>query len=298
MTKKQVGLVIFACICITTFFSIPAQALDIKSGDIITAEDSPLYYVGFDGKIHSFPNAAVYHSWFVDFEDVAHVEKSVLAQYQIGWPICVRPGTWLITFAGADRIYAAEPGCGLRPLRGEVEAFILFGKYWNKRVVELDTVHKSFYRIRGFENSKSSLDTDGDGVSDYEEEIYWATDVEKKDTDGDGVSDRDEIFAGYSPLGSERISALGKGVYVFPFGSIAAGLSNSAYYYKSTSGNVYTMNKNTYTGGNLYNGFSSQFLIHPAFEMSFSERQKAPISVSEKRLFFPTVKQAGKILLQ
>ena len=45
-----------------------------------------------------------------------------------------------------------------------------------------------------------SVDTDGDGLSDYDEVNKYHTDPSKADTDGDGYNDGDEIKNGYSPL--------------------------------------------------------------------------------------------------
>ena len=38
------------------------------------------------------------------------------------------------------------------------------------------------------------MDTDGDGLSDGEERMYWGTDHQNLDTDGDGLSDGEEVL--------------------------------------------------------------------------------------------------------
>lgn len=48
-------------------------------------------------------------------------------------------------------------------------------------------------------------DTDGDGLSDYEEVKIYHTDPLKADTDGDGYKDGDEVKNGYNPLGSGKL---------------------------------------------------------------------------------------------
>lgn len=45
-----------------------------------------------------------------------------------------------------------------------------------------------------------SVDTDGDGLSDYEEIFVYGTSPYLEDTDGDGISDKDEISRGTDPL--------------------------------------------------------------------------------------------------
>lgn len=45
-----------------------------------------------------------------------------------------------------------------------------------------------------------NADTDGDGLSDYEEQSLYNTSAYLTDTDGDGISDRDEVNQGTDPL--------------------------------------------------------------------------------------------------
>jgi len=47
------------------------------------------------------------------------------------------------------------------------------------------------------------LDSDKDGLSDYEEMNVYYTDYQNKDTDGDGFEDKAELDAGYSPRHAE-----------------------------------------------------------------------------------------------
>ena len=49
------------------------------------------------------------------------------------------------------------------------------------------------------------LDTDGDGLTDVEEESY-GTDMNNPDTDGDGYKDGEEVANGYDPLGPGKLT--------------------------------------------------------------------------------------------
>lgn len=51
-------------------------------------------------------------------------------------------------------------------------------------------------------------DTDGDGLSDYEEKYIYGTDPKDPDTDGDGMNDGDEVKRGRNPLGSGTLKDL------------------------------------------------------------------------------------------
>lgn len=55
---------------------------------------------------------------------------------------------------------------------------------------------------RNGSNLKTSLDTDGDGISDFDEEYLYNTDPKSPDTDRDGVTDGVEITKGFDPLDS------------------------------------------------------------------------------------------------
>ena len=108
------------------------------------------------------------------------------------------------------RVYAVEPGCKLKPIRSEAEAFILYGDRWTQRILEIAPAFEGFYTIEERTTYARSLDRDQDGidaeteesygtsdlngdsdkdrVSDYEEIHFWFTDPTRKDTDGDGAS--------------------------------------------------------------------------------------------------------------
>ena len=60
----------------------------------------------------------------------------------------------------------------------------------------------------GFSNEDSKLmdvDSDGDGLNDYEEINVYTTHPNNPDTDGDGFSDRQEVKGGYNPLGTGKL---------------------------------------------------------------------------------------------
>jgi S1-C subfamily serine protease len=49
------------------------------------------------------------------------------------------------------------------------------------------------------------IDSDGDGISDYEEKNVWHTNPNNMDTDGDGYYDKYEIETGYDPKGPGKL---------------------------------------------------------------------------------------------
>ncbi len=70
-------------------------------------------------------------------------------------------------------------------------------------------VRRPFLPPEGYESTEitayenildQTIDTDGDGLSDYDEIYLYGTSPYLADTDGDGISDYDEIMAGTDPL--------------------------------------------------------------------------------------------------
>ncbi|HEY0964648.1 MAG TPA: Ig-like domain-containing protein [Candidatus Paceibacterota bacterium] len=59
----------------------------------------------------------------------------------------------------------------------------------------------TFEQLRKSANSEgTSLDTDNDGISDFDEKNLYGTNVEEADTDQDGIIDGVEIMRGFDPL--------------------------------------------------------------------------------------------------
>jgi hypothetical protein len=224
------------------------QNTQLDAGTYVRTSKSGIHYVGNDGKLHPFPNVATFHSWEPDFSDVLTISAQVMQEYQIGSPVCAKPGSWLIAFSGVNKLYAVEPGCDLRPLRSNSEALVLYGPRWRTRVLQLPFSDSHNYTVRSMSSanssdgivdqdhdgvrleveknngsSDSSADTDKDGLSDFEEIYYWLTHPGKKDTDGDSFSDGDEVQSGYSPNGPGGTSSIPENTYMYPIGTDDAG---------------------------------------------------------------------------
>lgn len=272
----------------------------IPEGSLLKGQTDTVYYFGFDGKIHPFPSPSVYHSWYKDFQGIIHVSAAKLTEYQVGEPVCIRPGTWLVRFSSGPTTYAVEPGCALRPLLSETEAFILYGPNWAKRVITLNILHSGFYTMRSYSvadptkdivdkdkdglekeaekkygSSDGKIDSDNDGMSDREEALYWFSDPAKKDTDADGFSDGQEIKNGYSPVGVGPITAIPAGTYIHPPGSLV--YRNKEYFYRHTNGNTYPVSKSTKDKKFTSNKFDPLFIIYPTFPMTLPSVAKGKI---------------------
>ncbi len=59
---------------------------------------------------------------------------------------------------------------------------------------------------REYGTNVMSVDTDGDGLTDYQEIMIYLSDPLLKDTDGDGYNDGEEVENGYNPLGAGKLN--------------------------------------------------------------------------------------------
>jgi hypothetical protein len=61
--------------------------------------------------------------------------------------------------------------------------------------------------MKNFGATLESMDNDGDGVTNHDEEMVWRTNPFSADTDGDGYVDNTEIVNGYNPNGSGKLDS-------------------------------------------------------------------------------------------
>lgn len=84
------------------------------------------------------------------------------------------------------------------------------GKIGQKNKQPLGLYEKTSASLLSSNMAKQTvLDTDGDGLRDWEE-ILWKTNPNNPDTDGDGYTDKEEISQGYDPLDPESNPETGK----------------------------------------------------------------------------------------
>jgi len=293
----------------------------LKEGTLIKGQGDTIYYYGFDGKLHAFLHNAIYHSWFKDFLNVTVVSQPKIREYQIGSPMCMRPGTWLLRFSNSSRVYAVEPGCTLRPIRSEAEAYILYGKDWGKKIMVMDPFYEIFYRAKSltayqpyddrdrdgidfrqeqmYGSSDMKVDSDIDGVSDYEEIVYWFSDPTMTDTDGDGVSDGKEILKNQSPVGFGDLKKVPAGTYEYPLGSVVYDPEAKSYVYRDTNGlfYTYTINKKIKSTEDKRIAFTENFILRPTLLVPF-EKSKSSRSSEPAFLQYPVSQNAGGYVAQ
>lgn len=273
---------------VTVTYDEPGRS--IAEGSLVKGTGPSIYYYGYDGYLHPYVDADTYNSWYRSFDGITQISDTLLRQQRFGAPLCMRQGTWLLKFRNFPKVYAIERGCVLRPIRSEVEAFVLYGADWGKRVREYDDVYRSLYYIKNFQleenfditdedkdglsedeeddwgSSDEKEDTDGDGISDYEEIRFWLTDPALRDSDGDGVTDGAEIQQKRNPLGGGALSRIPSNTYFHPNGSLIRS-NTGLLYYMDYTGRIKKVTANTLSSVFTSNHFRTEFIIQTPVPM-------------------------------
>jgi hypothetical protein len=115
--------------------------------DLLTQEDTTVYYCGRDGRRHPFLNANVYRSWFADFKNVVVMERARLLAIPFGEPVTYRPGARMIKRPEASEVYAVARGGLLRWVVSEIVAERLYGRNWRLMIDDMAAAFWSDYVI-------------------------------------------------------------------------------------------------------------------------------------------------------
>jgi hypothetical protein len=125
----------------------PVRA-QVAGGSLVkTNGNSAVYWFGTDGKRHAFPSAAVFYTWFADFNSVRTVTATELAAMPLGANVRYRAGTRLIKLTTDPKVYAVEPDGALRWVASENAAQRLYGNGWGKRIDDVPDTFFMDYRV-------------------------------------------------------------------------------------------------------------------------------------------------------
>ncbi len=130
-------------------------------GNPDTQYDTTVYYIGADGRRHSFPNPKVYFSWFPDFSRVRVVAARELADIPLGANLTYRPGTRLVKFATDPRVYAVDSDRRLRWVKVESVAQALYGNFWMRQVDDISDAFYMDYRFGPDVNQSGDYSVNG-----------------------------------------------------------------------------------------------------------------------------------------
>lgn len=284
----------------------------IEDRAVLQGQGSAVYYLGLRGRIHPFFNSQVYFSWFDDFDAVVPVSNAKLSQYPISTAVCMRAGTWLVKFSGLPQVYIPEPGCRLRPIYSEVEAYVLFGPQWAQRIATLPVYTRAAYRVvdqrlsdmqdsdedrdrdgvserveAEYRTSDRDADSDDDGISDYEEIYFWFTDPVNPDTDGDSFLDGREILVGFSPLGNTRLARVPNATYRYAWGSVVRSPKTNKLYIVDQKGYYRYLGTRTNDARFTTNRLSARYIIDPPYDMEIAPVSQSAYPRSVEEIMYP-----------
>jgi len=154
---------------------------------------------------------------YADFEQTASLDESVvtLAQARLtsdetqlqalftAYAAAQQTGDEQLILKAEEEIFEYQQSIVAAALMDENDRFIAdeLDMILDRSLSELRTKVDTFEKLRSDRTeSDSASDTDGDGISDIDEEVLYGTDPESADTDGDGFTDGAEIVGGYDPL--------------------------------------------------------------------------------------------------
>ncbi len=145
--KRNLFLAFILLVFLFPKLSQAKQFIDLQAGDLIKIPNNPaVYYYGYDGKRHVFPNEVTYFSWYKDFSRVKIISPDQLKTIPFGKNIVIRPGTFLVKFDNNPKIYAVEPMGVLRHITSPELAQKLYGPGWGHRIAFLPEYLFADYR--------------------------------------------------------------------------------------------------------------------------------------------------------
>jgi len=116
----------------------PENPAGLVGGDLFKSPlSTTVYYFGFDGKRHIFPNEKTYKSWYPDWSNVKNITVAEIQAMVLGDNVTVRPGTVLVKIQTDPKVYAVEPNGLLRWVPTETRIKTLYGDAWATRIIDV-----------------------------------------------------------------------------------------------------------------------------------------------------------------
>ncbi len=117
----------------------------ISEGSILKSPLHPGVYYYEGGKRRPFINAAVYYTWFSNFNNVKNISVEQMEAISLGTPMPIQAGTKLLKFPLNPRVYEVTSGNRITHIANEEVAIQKFGKGWAQSVIELPEIYYLFY---------------------------------------------------------------------------------------------------------------------------------------------------------
>lgn len=200
---------------ILSLIIIPNIVFGKSYGQLLKVEGTSSIFFVLDNKKYDFPNEEIFLSWYKNFDGIKNIKNDEISKYTYSGSIKLKPGNYksigyirngtIVNHTGSNGYYYIENG--KKRVFTTSDVFTKNG-FDFKNAITYDLSHceegKAINSIENLDNifvSPISIyyDSDGDNVSDYNEENIYYTDPNKSDTDGDSINDGDEIKNKTSP---------------------------------------------------------------------------------------------------
>jgi len=155
MKKTILTLSLILAVISISAFVFTQFAFSAEMGDLIKkAGSDSLYYLGADGKRHTFPSDREFFSWYDDFSEVKIIDEEELINYPLGKNVPLKPGTKLVQAVTQDspwqiadpKVYAVGANMGLQHITSPEIAVELFGAEWESYIVPVvETIFVGYY---------------------------------------------------------------------------------------------------------------------------------------------------------
>ena len=198
-----------------------ASTQENYQGQLVSPTDSSaVYYISADNKSYSFSHEKIYFSWFENFDNVKNIESIEIEKYEYNGNIQYQPKEYenlnYILLSGTLVKQKDGPGIfyiqdGQKRVFTNMETIKVNGFEVNNAITADISDYPWGVTIGQIEenllgNSKfikpliKEIDSDQDGLNDYDEKYFYHTEIKNPDTDEDGMNDGEEIQNKRSPL--------------------------------------------------------------------------------------------------
>jgi len=156
---KKITLIFITALLMLPLF--PVKAENIQAGDLVKCpEFLSVYKIGTDNKRHSFPNEAIFFSWYNDFSAVKTITLSQLQTYSLGKNVTFKKSS-LFKIPSVPKVYEViDDDGGVEWIKTEAD-FYAKGYSFNK-VKDLSEIFWMDYKegvVAGVEYKEPSLNT-------------------------------------------------------------------------------------------------------------------------------------------
>lgn len=149
MLKKLLTytLVVTTAVWSVGLLATPLAVGAAQAGDLVKKAGSPaVYYLGSDNKLHAFPRADIFNTWFSNFNSVITISDTEFASYGLpGSNVAPRPGVGLIQIVDSETpwnifspdVYALSGNGVARKIASASVAEAIFGANWESLIIPI-----------------------------------------------------------------------------------------------------------------------------------------------------------------